>query len=62
MALGKERPKPRNLFVCKPEKIAHLAPHILAALNHAGAAVSRGSLGPERSRDWFAFVWRHRRG
>ena len=48
MALGKERPKPRNLFVCKPEKIAHLAPHILAALNHAGAAVSSGSLGPER--------------
>lgn len=47
MALRKKRFQPLHLLVCQPEKIAHRAPRQRGALNHAGAAASTQSMGPD---------------
>ena len=47
MALWKERSQPLHLLVRQPEQIAHDHPRSSGALNHAAAAASSKSMGPD---------------
>ena len=50
MALWKERSQPLHLLVRQPEQIAHDHPRSSGALNHAAAAASSKSMGPDPKR------------